>query len=207
MPALDGAIERVRIEADGTVADPGHRRQPRPRASAAPAWSDLLAELRRTGRMNAQGRLSDDQPFPVDAATASSLSARPTSTSSRRPRAPTPPACASWLDAYGVPLERVEPLYPGRRLRRATSISTAARRIGLIPDLPARTIVQVGNAALAGASMALLSRTARAAARGSRQARRARATREPTRGSSTSSSRAASSNRSVPECRRDAHIG
>jgi uncharacterized 2Fe-2S/4Fe-4S cluster protein (DUF4445 family) len=34
----------------------------------------------------------------------------------------------------------------------------AARRIGLIPDLPADRIVRVGNAAIEGAAMALLSR-------------------------------------------------
>ena len=38
----------------------------------------------------------------------------------------------------------------------------AARRIGLLPPLPDEKLVAVGNAALEGASRALLSRTARA---------------------------------------------
>jgi uncharacterized 2Fe-2S/4Fe-4S cluster protein (DUF4445 family) len=37
----------------------------------------------------------------------------------------------------------------------------AARRIGLVPDLPDDRITQVGNASLAGASTALLSATRR----------------------------------------------
>ncbi len=38
----------------------------------------------------------------------------------------------------------------------------AARRIGLIPDLPDEKIVKVGNAAIEGATIALLSRSRRA---------------------------------------------
>ena len=38
----------------------------------------------------------------------------------------------------------------------------ASRRIGLIPNLPDSKIVQVGNAAIEGACIALLSRTKRA---------------------------------------------
>jgi uncharacterized 2Fe-2S/4Fe-4S cluster protein (DUF4445 family) len=37
----------------------------------------------------------------------------------------------------------------------------AARRIGLIPNLPDERIVRIGNAAIEGASMALLSRSKR----------------------------------------------
>ena len=37
----------------------------------------------------------------------------------------------------------------------------AAKRIGLIPNIPDEKIVQIGNAAIEGASMALLSRSAR----------------------------------------------
>jgi len=38
----------------------------------------------------------------------------------------------------------------------------SSRRIGLIPDLPDSKIVQVGNASIEGACMALLSKTRRA---------------------------------------------
>ena len=41
---------------------------------------------------------------------------------------------------------------------------SASKRVGLIPDLPDDRIVKVGNAALEGAAMALLSRTAKKSA-------------------------------------------
>jgi uncharacterized 2Fe-2S/4Fe-4S cluster protein (DUF4445 family) len=61
---------------------------------------------------------------------------------------------------YGIRFEDVGVFYLaggfGRHLRK-----DASRRIGLIPNLPDDTIVQAGNAAIEGASIALLSRTKR----------------------------------------------
>ena len=64
-------------------------------------------------------------------------------------------------EAYGVPLQRIERLYLAGGFARHID-TAAARRIGLVPDLPDERIVKVGNAALLGASMALLSRSHRA---------------------------------------------
>ena len=60
MPALDGAIEDVAIDDDGHFQPWRHRRCCRPKASAVLAWSMLLSELLRTGRMNDMGRFEDD---------------------------------------------------------------------------------------------------------------------------------------------------
>jgi uncharacterized 2Fe-2S/4Fe-4S cluster protein (DUF4445 family) len=58
--------------------------------------------------------------------------------------------------AYGIDFDEIEVFYLaggfGRHLK-----APAARRIGLIPDLPDARIVQVGNAAMEGACIALLS--------------------------------------------------
>ncbi len=64
-------------------------------------------------------------------------------------------------ESYGVPLARIEKLYLAGGFARHLDVD-AARRIGLVPDLPEERIVKVGNAALHGASMVLLSRSRRA---------------------------------------------
>ncbi|MFI4945911.1 MAG: ASKHA domain-containing protein, partial [Burkholderiales bacterium] len=57
-------------------------------------------------------------------------------------------------------LSRIERLYLAGGFARHIDVD-AARRIGLVPDLPPERIVKVGNAALLGASMVLLSRSRR----------------------------------------------
>ena len=63
-------------------------------------------------------------------------------------------------DAHGVPLHRIDRLYLAGGFARHLDVD-AACRIGLVPDLPRERIVKVGNAALLGASIALLSRRRR----------------------------------------------
>ena len=59
---------------------------------------------------------------------------------------------------YGIAFDDVDVFYLaggfGRHLK-----TDASQRIGLIPNLPDDKIVQVGNAAIEGACIALLSRT------------------------------------------------
>jgi uncharacterized 2Fe-2S/4Fe-4S cluster protein (DUF4445 family) len=61
---------------------------------------------------------------------------------------------------YGIRFDDIDVFYLaggfGRHLKK-----DAARRIGLIPNLPDERIVHVGNAAIEGASIALLSRSKR----------------------------------------------
>lgn len=63
-------------------------------------------------------------------------------------------------EAYGIDLGQVERLYLAGGFARHIDVE-AASRIGLVPDLPRERIVKVGNAALEGASIALLSRRRR----------------------------------------------
>ncbi|HEY6552949.1 MAG TPA: ASKHA domain-containing protein, partial [Vicinamibacteria bacterium] len=60
MPALEGAVERVRIHADGRV-ETRVIGGGRPAGVCGSGLVDLLSELRRTGGMNEQGRLADEQ--------------------------------------------------------------------------------------------------------------------------------------------------
>ncbi len=121
---------------------------------------DLLAELRRTGRMNGQGRLEDGASFVVDAAHHLSLSEADINELAQAKGA-NAAGVRILLDTFGVPLERVSRFFLAGGFSAHLDLD-AARRIGLIPNLPDERLVKVGNAALEGASIALLSRARRA---------------------------------------------
>jgi uncharacterized 2Fe-2S/4Fe-4S cluster protein (DUF4445 family) len=158
MPALDGAIEGVRIRDDGQLELEVVGGAP-PVGVCGSGLVDLLGELRRSGRMNAQGRLLDDSHALAlghglafsEADANELLQAKGANAAGVRVLA----------ESYGLPLARVERLYLAGGFARHIDVD-AARRIGLVPDLPDDRIVKVGNAALLGASMALLSRSRRA---------------------------------------------
>ena len=60
------------------------------------------------------------------------------------------------LDEYGVKFRDLDAFYLAGGFARHISVD-AARGIGLIPDLPDDVVVQVGNASLEGATIALCS--------------------------------------------------
>ena len=154
---------------------------------------DLMSELLRTGRMNDMGRFDDGvSRFTLDEAHDVYFLE-----SDVNELAQAKGANVAGLHVvfshYGVPFEDVDVFYLaggfGRHLKKE-----ASRRIGLIPNLQDDEIVQVGNAAIEGACIALLSvRTA--GARGSWCGGSSTAGWRPTRTSSTSSSKGASSSR------------
>ncbi len=157
MPALDGAIERVRFGADGTLAietiGGGE-----PVGVCGSGLVDLLSELRRTERMNAQGRFTDDSHA---LALGSGLELSEIDVNElAQAKGANAAGIRVLADSYGVPLARVERLYLAGGFARHID-ADAARRIGLVPDLPSDRIVKVGNAALHGAAMVLLSRSRR----------------------------------------------
>src|SRR5688572_19730139 len=64
-------------------------------------------------------------------------------------------------EAYGVQLSDIDRLFLAGGFSRHLDVD-ASCRIGLIPDLPRERIHKIGNAALQGAAMVLLSRNQRA---------------------------------------------
>jgi len=160
MPALDGAIERVRLRTDGSLAVQAIG-DGAPSGICGSGLVDLLGELRRTDRMNEQGRFGDDADrilldeagdlFVSEADVNELAQAKGANAAGLRVLA----------DAYGIGLGRIDKLYLAGGFARHLDVD-AARRIGLVPDLPPERIVKVGNAALLGASIALLSRRRRA---------------------------------------------
>ncbi len=155
LPGVTGAIERVQIADDGTV----HARV----IGDAPADGvcgsgliDLLGELSRTGQMNERGRLeSGDEAFVVDAGRGIALRE-----SDINELAQAKGANVAGLQIVarraGRRLADLDCFYLAGGFGRHIDLA-AARRIGLIPDLPDDRVVAVGNIAIEGAAIALLS--------------------------------------------------
>ncbi len=159
MPGLDGAIEDVRIDDDGRVAI-GVIGGGAPQGICGSGLVDLLSELRRTGRMNEMGRFEDGRDaLVVDEARGITFYERDVNELAQAKGANVA-GLQVVFQTYGLRFDEIDVFYLaggfGRHLKTA-----AARRIGLIPDLPDDKIVQAGNAAIEGATIALLSRSAR----------------------------------------------
>jgi uncharacterized 2Fe-2S/4Fe-4S cluster protein (DUF4445 family) len=162
MPGLPGAIERVRIRPDGsfdtTVIGGGSAE-----GICGSGLVDALAELLRTGRMNSLGRLEDGASEVVlDAGGESPVVLREADINElAQAKGANVAGLYVVLDRYGIRFEDIEVFYLAGGFGRNLDVDSA-RRIGLIPDLPDAKIVQVGNAAIEGAAIALLSRSRRA---------------------------------------------
>ena len=162
MPALDGAIERVRIRSDGGVEfEVIGGSEIEPAGICGSGLVDLLSELKRTGVMNGQGRLEDESSFVVDQRLGISLGEADINELAQAKGA-NAAGMRILLDGFGVSLERVDRIYLAGGFSAHLDLE-AAKRIGLIPDLPDDRFLKVGNAALEGAAIALLSRERRAA--------------------------------------------
>ena len=158
MGGADGAIETVRIEGERfdfeTIGD----------ADAAGICGsglvDILAELRRTGWMNAEGRFRDklgefmvapDQRISFSRSDASLLA-----------QAKAANACGQriLLRRLGVSAEQVDRVYLAGGFANAINVPNAIA-IGLLAPVPVERVERVGNAALRGAAALLLSTSRR----------------------------------------------
>lgn len=155
MPALDGAIEQVAVLDDGmfrldVIGDAA------PQGICGSGLVSLMSELLRTGRMNAMGRFADD----VNRITLDRERDIYFLESDVNELAQAKGANVAGLDVvlsnYGIDFDDIDVFYLAGGFGRHMTVA-ASKRIGLIPDIPYSRIVQVGNAAIEGASMALLS--------------------------------------------------
>jgi len=155
MPGLTGAIEKVRITTNGEmqfqVIGGG-----KPEGICGSGLISLLAELKRTHRMNTMGRFEHAE---------TSLLLDPESKVDFRESDVNELAQAKGANVaglriisqtYGRSLSEVDVFYLAGGFGRHIDLDDA-REIGLIPDLPDDKIVRIGNAAVEGATLALLS--------------------------------------------------
>jgi uncharacterized 2Fe-2S/4Fe-4S cluster protein (DUF4445 family) len=161
MPGLDGAIEKVALRADGsfdvTVIGGGA-----PRGICGSGLVDALAELRRAGRMNALGRFEEDsRPIMVAGGNGDSIFLTEGDVNElAQAKGANVAGLKVVFDKYGVRFDDVDIFYLAGGFGQNLDIASS-RRIGLIPNLPDHKILQVGNASIAGATVALLSRARR----------------------------------------------
>lgn len=155
MPGLDGAIEKISLNGSDKfkfcVIGNG-----KPEGICGSGLIDLLSELLRTGRMNELGRFSNDSGrYDVDQANNIYLLEEDVSQLAQAKGANVA-GLHIVFDEYGIPFTDIDKFYLAGGFARHVSIP-ASRRIGLIPNLANDKIIQIGNASIAGATIALLS--------------------------------------------------
>jgi len=155
MPGLKGAIEDVRLNDDGTFrleVIGGSK----PEGICGSGLVDLLSELLRTDRMNVMGRFTGEiDRITLDADGRVYFLERDVNELAQAKGANVA-GLQVVFSHYGIQFDDIAVFYLaggfGRHLKK-----DASKRIGLIPNLPDDKIVQVGNAALEGATIALVS--------------------------------------------------
>lgn len=162
MPGLPGAIEKVVMADDGAVRVEVISGTT-PEGLCGSGLVDLLGELLRTGRINALGRFEHgpeefvvaqgaDQPVTFSEADINALA---------QAKGANVAGLQIAFAEYGIKPADLDVFYLAGGFGRHLNIESA-KRIGLIPNIPAERILQVGNASVEGACIALLSRTKRA---------------------------------------------
>ena len=159
MPALDGAIEDVHIGADGSfhLQTVGGEV---PQGICGSGLVALLGELLRTGRMNERGRFEEDGArIELDAANGIYFLESDVNELAQAKGANVA-GLQVVFSQFGIDFDRVDVFYLAGGFGRHLNVE-AATRIGLLPPIPASRMVQIGNAAIEGATIALLSRAKR----------------------------------------------
>jgi uncharacterized 2Fe-2S/4Fe-4S cluster protein (DUF4445 family) len=164
MPGLPGAIEKVAIADDGSgvvrvtvIGDVA------PEGICGSGLVDLMSELVRTGRMNALGRFeagAEDFVVAESDGRAIAFSEGDVNALAQAKGANVAGLQIAFAE-YGIRYADLGVFYLAGGFGRHLNLESS-KRIGLIPNLPAEKIVQVGNASVEGACIALLSRTKRA---------------------------------------------
>jgi uncharacterized 2Fe-2S/4Fe-4S cluster protein (DUF4445 family) len=159
MPGLPGAIEKVAIGDDGSirlhVIGGGA-----PEGICGSGLIDLLSELLRSRHMNALGRFEHNGgQFTLDAARRIYFDERDVNELAQAKGANVA-GLHVVFDTYGIRFDEVDVFYLAGGFGRHLNVASS-KRIGLIPNLDDSKILQVGNASIEGACIALLSRAKR----------------------------------------------
>ncbi|HEY4233502.1 MAG TPA: ASKHA domain-containing protein [Lacipirellulaceae bacterium] len=158
MPALDGAIEEISLNGDGKFHC-GVIGDAPPAGICGSGLVDLVSELLRTGRMNEMGRFDEGSRITIDDKNGIYFLERDVNELAQAKGANVA-GLHTVLSSYGVQFDDIDVFYLAGGFGRHLDVA-AARRMGLIPNLPDSKFVQIGNAAIEGASISLLSLTKR----------------------------------------------
>ena len=154
MPGYDGAVESITLNADGvayrTIGDAP------PQGICGSGLVDLLAELRRTGKMSELGVFENgEREFAFVQQTGMSLS-RADISALAQAKSANYSGQYIVLRNYGAPPDGISNLYLAGGFANYINVANAVN-IGFVANLPQERIVKVGNASLEGATIMLLS--------------------------------------------------
>jgi uncharacterized 2Fe-2S/4Fe-4S cluster protein (DUF4445 family) len=159
MQAVEGAIQSVRLVPDGfayrTIGDVD------PEGICGSGLIDLLAELRRGGRMGPDGTLDGRAGEIVVAPDAGVGITRRDVSLLAQAKAANASGQGILLDRLGLPHSAIERLWLAGGFATYVDVPNAIE-IGLLPAIPEARIAKVGNASLAGAVRLIRSAPARA---------------------------------------------
>jgi uncharacterized 2Fe-2S/4Fe-4S cluster protein (DUF4445 family) len=161
MPGLPGAIEKIQIGADGAfnIRVIGGKT---PEGICGSGLIDLLSELLLIERMNHLGRFENDENKVVvysDKENQIYLTENDINELAQAKGANVA-GLHTVFSHYGSRFNDVDVFYLAGGFGRYLTIESS-KRIGLIPNIDDAKIVQIGNASIEGASIALLSMTKR----------------------------------------------
>ena len=155
MPGYDGAIEKVAIN-DRGLAESRVIGDIEPIGICGSGLIDLLAELRRTGMMDELGKF-DDGSGEYEFSESNNLTlSRADISALAQAKAANYCGQAIVLREYGLPIDEFEKLYLAGGFANYVDASNAID-IGFIANMPLDRVEKIGNAALEGATIMLLS--------------------------------------------------
>ncbi|MGD1089765.1 MAG: ASKHA domain-containing protein [Verrucomicrobiota bacterium] len=161
MPGLPGAIEKVKIADDGSI-QAGVIGDVPAQGICGSGLVDLLSELLRTNRINHLGRFEQgENKFVLDVKSDSPVYFTESDINElAQAKGANVAGLHIIFDQYGIRYEDLDVFYLAGGFGRHLNVESS-RRIGLIPNIYDSKILQVGNASIEGACIALLSRTKR----------------------------------------------
>jgi uncharacterized 2Fe-2S/4Fe-4S cluster protein (DUF4445 family) len=159
MPGLDGAIEAIRLS-EGEEVMVETIGSGEPQGICGSGLIDGLSELLRTNRIDHLGRFLDESDrFPITPDCQVFIHEQDISELAQAKGANVA-GLRIVLKNFGIDVDELDRFYLAGGFAKHLDLA-AARRIGLIPDLPDEKLVQIGNASIEGATRALCSLTAR----------------------------------------------
>lgn len=161
MPGLPGAIEKLKINNDGKV-ELKVIGDTVPEGICGSGLIDLLSELLKTEHINSLGRfLHDEKQFTVYSKDGNNIFINESDINElAQAKGANVAGLHTIFNNYGIKFNDVDVFYLAGGFGRFLNVE-ASKRIGLIPNINNSKIVQVGNASIEGACIALLSMSKR----------------------------------------------
>ena len=159
MPALDGAIESVKIDNDDNISIQTVNNKPAVGICGS-GLIDILGELTRTQKINEVGRFENDKELLyLDKEKQVFINENDINLLAQT-KAANIAALQILFKEYGISFEEIDTFYLAGGFGEHIDIE-AGIRIGLLPNIPREKFKKIGNATIEGLTIALLSKTKR----------------------------------------------